>query len=124
MVHSFGGDILDAIDKINALLKQRGLSGAELSRAIGVSTAVYSQWNTKKTKPSNKNLAKVAAVLGVSVSELTGEPKKEKPTPVSGDELSNGEAKLLALFRQVPEESQQMVIGMIEGALKNLGLLE
>lgn len=75
---------MDAIDRINAILKERGMSGADLSRKIGVSTAVYSQWNRKKTKPSNKNIARVAEALGVSVSDLTGEGQKEKPAPVSG----------------------------------------
>lgn len=75
---------MDTIDKINALLKERGMNGAELSRAIGVSSAVYSQWNTRKTAPSNKSIAKVAAVLGVPVSELTGEGQKESPPSVEG----------------------------------------
>ena len=72
---------MDVIDRINAILKKRGMNGAELSRLIGVSTAVYSQWNTRKTKPSNKNIVKVANALNVPVSELTGEGEKEKPAP-------------------------------------------
>lgn len=70
---------MDVIDNINALLKEKGINGAELSRMIGVSSAVYSQWNRKVTKPSNKNIAKVANALGVPVSYLTGEGQKESP---------------------------------------------
>lgn len=78
---------MDVIDNINALLKEKGINGAELSRMIGVSSAVYSQWNRKVTKPSNKNIAKVASALGVPVSYLTGEDQKEKP-PAPGGELT------------------------------------
>lgn len=75
---------MDTIDRINAVLKERGLTGADLSRKIGLSTAVYSQWNTRKTKPSNKNLVRVAEALEVPVSALTGE-RKEEPSVSSGE---------------------------------------
>lgn len=72
------------IDRINFFLKEKGMTGAELSRLIGVSTAVYSQWNKRKTKPSNKSIVKVAEALGVSVSEITGEDQKENPPAQGG----------------------------------------
>lgn len=99
---------MDTIDKINVILKERGMTGAELSRQIGVSTAVYSQWNKKKTKPSNKNVAKVAEVLGVPVSELTGEEQKEKP-PDTG-ELSEADMRVLKWFRSLPPEKQKAIL--------------
>ena len=61
---------MDSIAKINAILKRRGLSGADLETMIGVSNSVYSQWNTRKTKPSSKSLRKVAEVLDVPLSDL------------------------------------------------------
>lgn len=84
---------MDSIDKINAFLAIRGWSGADLERAIGASHSVYSQWNTRQTKPSNRSLAKVAAALGVGVSEILpdvkpskNEQKKESDLP-KDDEL-------------------------------------
>jgi transcriptional regulator with XRE-family HTH domain len=61
---------MDTIDKINRILFEKKISGAELSRRIGVSTGVYSQWNRKTTKPSSKNIAKIAEALSVSVESL------------------------------------------------------
>lgn len=61
---------MDSIGKINAILIRKGMNGSELSRAIGVSSGVYSQWNKHMTRPSKKNLAKIASVLGVEVSEV------------------------------------------------------
>lgn len=79
---------MDVIDRINVILKERGMSGADLTRQIGLSTAVYSQWNRKKTKPSNKNIVKVAEVLNIPVSDLTGEVQKESPLPENGSGLT------------------------------------
>lgn len=47
---------MDAIDKINFYLSKKGKNGADLSRALGLSNSIYSQWNTRKTKPSNVRL--------------------------------------------------------------------
>lgn len=61
---------MDSIDKINQILLSKGMTGAELEKAIGVSHSVYSQWNTRRTKPSTKSLKKVADVLGVSIEQI------------------------------------------------------
>lgn len=75
---------MDTIDRINLILAEKGMSGAELSREIGASNSVYSQWNTRATSPSKKNLAKIAKVLGTSVEYLMGlSDKKEIPPAVS-----------------------------------------
>ena len=104
---------MDTIDKINAFLKERGMNGAELSRAIGVSSAVYSQWNTRKTAPSNKSIAKVAAVLGVHVSDLTGEAQKEKP-PAQGGELNN---MLIDRLVQLTPDELEKVDAFVQGLI-------
>ena len=74
---------MDTIDRINMLLSERGMTGAELSRAIGVSTGTYSQWNKRLTKPSNKNLKKIADVLGVTVTDLTASGLSFASNPMS-----------------------------------------
>ena len=61
---------MDAIDKINFYLSKKGKNGADLSRALGLSNSIYSQWNTRKTKPSNVRLPVIAEYLGVSVEDL------------------------------------------------------
>lgn len=88
---------MDAIDKINVFLAQKGMSGADLERAIGVSNSVYSQWNTKLTKPSKKSLLKVAEALDVDVSEIMPDKieQKEKPTTENGSELSKERIQML-----------------------------
>lgn len=41
---------MEVIDKINELLVINGLTGADLSRAIGLSSGAYSQWNKRTTR--------------------------------------------------------------------------
>ena len=61
---------MEVIDKINELLVINGLTGADLSRAIGLSSGAYSQWNKRTTRPSNKTLKKIADYFGITVSDL------------------------------------------------------
>lgn len=64
---------MDAIDKINAILAEKGMTGAELLRMIGASTGTYSQWNTRLTKPSKRSLKKIADALEIDVRAITGD---------------------------------------------------
>lgn len=54
---------MDTIDRINLLLAKKEKTGADLNKAIGVSNAVYSQWNTRKSKPSKKVSRKLPSIL-------------------------------------------------------------
>ena len=119
---------MDVIDRINSILKERGLTGADLSRKIGVSTAVYSQWNTKKTKPSNKNILKVAEALDVPVSELLGySPQKEKIPAQGGDlSLNDIESRLyqLAQLKRKLNRSIEQILTLKEEVEENLSFLD
>lgn len=77
---------MDAIDKINFYLSKKGKNGADLSRALGLSNSIYSQWNTRKTKPSNVRLPVIAEYLGVSVEDIM-------PDDVAGPAASEGTKK-------------------------------
>lgn len=98
---------MDAIDKINFYLSKNGKSGADLSRALGLSNSIYSQWNTRKTKPSNVRLFAIAEYLGVSVEDIMPDDvvapaplqagKKERP--------ADGET----LVSDLPEAVQELI---------------
>lgn len=79
---------MDAIDKINFYLSKKGKNGADLSRALGLSNSIYSQWNTRKTKPSNARLPAIAEYLGVSVEDIM-------PDDVAANAASEGAKKAL-----------------------------
>lgn len=106
---------MDAIDKINIILARKGLSGADLERMIGVSNSVYSQWNTRQTKPSKRSLAKVAEALQVDVLEILPDGNQnEKPIPE--DELDRELVEKLMKLR--PDEAAK-VRAYIDGMIAN-----
>ncbi len=111
---------MDSIDKINFILKERGMTGAELSRRIGVSTAVYSQWNKKKTKPSNKSILKIAGVFEVPVWELFGDDDEQKEKPVTeSDELEKYMDEFRPLLGQISSEQREAVLQFLKTFLDN-----
>lgn len=96
---------MSTIDKINLLIKERGITGAELTRAIGIkSTGTYSQWNKGTTEISNKNLKKIADFFGVPVSYLVDDANRG--TPQEADAIPPG-------FSPMPEMATVPVVGRI-----------
>ena len=67
------------IDKINYYLRIIGKNGADLSRALGLSNSIYSQWNTGKSKPSPQKLPAIAEFLGVSVADILPDDEEVLP---------------------------------------------
>lgn len=59
----------------------------------------------------------LSKALDVSPSHLFGWEENNSPSELS---LTEGEVKLIELFRKVPEDKQQLVLQMIETALRNL----
>lgn len=67
------------IDKINYYLRIIGKNGADLSRALGLSNSIYSQWNKGKSKPSPQKLPAIAEFLGVSVADILPDDEEVLP---------------------------------------------
>ena len=110
---------MDRIDKINAFLAQKGMTGADLSRAIGVSNSIYSQWNKKKSRPSNKTLNHIAEALGVPVESLLSDdelPPETKKAPVPEDEGEKAKLirKVTAKLETYSDEQIQAFLDFLE----------
>ena len=81
---------MDTIDKINYYLTKSKKTGANLCEFLGVSSGVYSQWNTRRTKPRKSKLPAIAEYLGVSVADLLPDKDpsagiKKDPIPKDGE---------------------------------------
>ena len=80
---------MDTIDRINLCLAKNGIDGAEMSRDLGFSNSAYSQWNTRKYKPSKKKLMQIADYFDVSLEWLMfgdDDLKTKNPTVQMDDE--------------------------------------
>ena len=102
---------------LKRLMDQKGISRQDLSKVLGVSYFTISDWVKGKKYPRMDKVEMLADYFGVLKSDLIEEKEKEKSLPQS-QPLTEGEKLMVDLFRQVPEEKQQMVLEMIRAALK------
>ena len=106
--------------QLKKALTLTGTKQIELSRLTNIDKGTINNYLAGKYEPKADRLELIADVLGVDPVWLMGYDvpmEREKKTP-NKQELSEGEKLLLELFRQVPVESQQMVLDMIKIALK------
>lgn len=60
-------------EQLRILLKERGISGAELDRKLGYNThsgQMTNRWLSGAVRPNWKNVIRVATVLNVNVGQL------------------------------------------------------
>lgn len=61
---------------LERLMRERGETAADLSRATGISEAQISMWKKRNGGMSAKNAVKIAEHFGISVAELVTESDK------------------------------------------------
>ena len=99
---------MDTFDRIEALLKEKGMTQADLSRATGISTGLISQWKKRMQSPSAEKLKLVADVFGVTVDYLmNGENKNTPPALTKKDERDI--EKILAAAREQLENQEGLM---------------
>lgn len=113
---------MDTIDKINYYLTKNKRTGADLCEFLGVSSGVYSQWNTRRTKPRKSKLPAIAEYLGVSVADLLPDEDpsagiKKDPIPKDGVEDSET-AELREIWSSADENERRDLLEMAR-MLKN-----
>lgn len=93
-------------NRLLSLCAEKGITGYRMSKDSGVSVNLMTDLKSGRKKGlSAENANKIAAYFGVSVGYLLGtDEQKEKPAPVSGDELSAEARTIGAAFdASVPE---------------------
>ncbi len=107
-------------ERIKFLRKKSGMSQEELASLLGITKqAIYKYENSIVTNIPMDKIEILAQIFHVSPAYIMGwnELNTESITP--SPEISENEAILLELFRQVPAEHQEMVLGMIRVAIGN-----
>ena len=93
-----------------------GRDQKEIAEFVGVAPSTFNEWIKGKKYPRIDKIEMLANYFRILKSDLI-EDKTEKSSP-GEPMLTEGEKMLLDLFRLVPEDKQQMVLQMIEAALK------
>ena len=114
-----GGDNMDNKNIFSSNLKKymdlNNKTRREICDALGFSYYTFTDWVNGKKYPRMDKVEKLADYFGILKSDLI-EDKKDTPSP-GITKLTEGEQMLLDLFRQVPEDQQQLVLQMIRAAL-------
>lgn len=108
-------------ERLKEAMRIRNMKQADLARATGLGKGGISNYVTGRYEPKSDVIGKLAQALNCSEMWLWGyDVPMERQNNQSPDEqkLTEGEQILLGLFRQVPEDKQQMVLDMIRVALK------
>jgi transcriptional regulator with XRE-family HTH domain len=109
--------------RLRAVREERNVSVTELAEHLGVNKTTIYRYETGAFKALKADsLIDIAEYLGVDPDYLTGESDIRhavKEAEALMADITDEEKMLLELFRRVPVENQQMVLGMIRVALKN-----
>lgn len=99
-------------------MELKGKSRNDISEALGISYFTVSDWVNGKKYPRMDKVEMLANYFGIQKSDLIEE--KEEKNPPEEPRLTEGERMLVELFRRVPEDRQELVLGMIRAALGSL----
>lgn len=105
----------DFSKKIKQLRSDNGLTLEQVAKIVGVGKSTVRKWETGMIANMKRDkISLLAKALNVSPAYLMGWDEKAEEKP-----LSEGEKRLLELFRQIPEEKQKLVLEMIKVALSS-----
>ena len=93
----------------------KGLKQSELADLVGVSPAAISQWELGIKTPRKGNVAKLAAVLGVTPEYLLGE-KENDPVHIDMDRVDNA---LLKEIQDITPTEKKQLLAFIAGLKAN-----
>lgn len=112
-------------ERIKELIEKSGKSYSELEKLTGIKKSSLQRYASGITaKIPLEVIEKLSSTFNVSQSWLMGYDIPKELTPweeISPSEmhLTEGEEKMLELFRLIPENQQQMALEMIRAALKS-----
>jgi transcriptional regulator with XRE-family HTH domain len=100
-------------ENILLMRKQLGLTQEELAKRMGYkSKSTINKIELGINDIPQSKIAQFAEVLCTTPARLMGWDEEEKTPPTDENELTDGEKMLLDLFRQIPEEQQQVFLDM------------
>ena len=109
-------------EKIKCLRIKKGLSQEQLANMLNTTKqAIYKYENGIVTNIPLDKIEQISSILDTTPAYLMGWEENE----ITPDEqkLTEGEEKLLMLFRQLPKSAQDSYTERLEEALKTLGLI-
>lgn len=110
--------------KLNALLKEKGITQKQLSEGTGISRAMISEYLSDKKGPSFENVQKITSFLNISLDTLSGfgsvmviaEPEAQY---ITGNGLgTNIEVKIVKNLTKLNNEQKELILKMTKEMIK------
>lgn len=98
-------------------LEKSGRDQKEVAEAVGVAPSTFNEWMRGKKYPRIDKIEMLANYFGILKSDLIEEVRGEGYSP-SEPQLTEGEKKMLELFRLIPKERQEAALEVLEALLK------
>lgn len=108
-------------EKIKELRKEKGLTLEQVADIVGVGKSTVRKWETGMIANMKRDkIASLAKALGTTPAYLMGwtEDKDEKENSPDELQLTEGERKMLELFRLIPVDRQPEALDLLRVALK------
>ena len=101
-------------ERLKEALRKTGTKQIELSRLTGIDKGTVNNYLAGKYEPKQDKLSIIADALKVDPVWLMGyDVPMQKENPADDNlKLTEGEAMLLELFRQIPEKQKQVFLEM------------
>lgn len=104
--------------RLKATRIERNVSARELAEATGINKATIHHYERAEFKSIKApTLMAIAEYLNVNPDYLIGASDNKQPVKEAEAGITDGEQMLLDLFRQVPEDRQQLALDLIRFAL-------
>ena len=87
-----------------------GKTQKELADIIGVSAPTFNEWVSGKKFPRIDKIQKLADYFGILKSDLIEDKSGEKEKPVLDDGLTEGQRKLIAFAKTVPDDKVELIL--------------
>lgn len=100
-------------------LEMSGKTQKDVATAIGVTPASLNEWLKGKKYPRIDKIEMLARYFGILKSDLIEEKGMNRTLP-QVQTLTEGEATVLELLRQIPEDAREMYIEVLRQRVKNL----
>ena len=106
--------IREILNRIEVLIAGNQMKKKDFYAQTGVSSSLYSQWNTGKVKPSRQFLTNISNLFGVDFDQLvygsTPEDIKKITATKDGDGLTETHIELIKLIATLTEPQARYIL--------------
>lgn len=115
--------IKDAVKKTIASNIKRAriasnMTQAEAASKLGITAQAVSNFERGINGIENSMLLRMCEIYNTSMSNILGEENEQKEISPSEPQLTEGEKKMLELFRKIPVDKQPAALDMLQAALE------